>query len=299
MSNIVNNIEDGSLSPQFLNNILIDDDDIINLSSEFPRSQHLSLKNCECYTSSTLSSIFIDNRHGRGDSFDLIRVNVGGLEAHFNDFFTFLSAFDFAFDVICLSGAHLCVDKTYLDSDGFHIGSYTMYGTFGAIKHGGCVVCVRDACGTNMMLSLSGSSSISDYLYVNISILGSVGPLCVGVYYRHNRHDKNALHKFIDQLDARLYSADIRSGRVVVVGDVSMDLTRLSTNSDIELCFGTLTCHSFESHVGSHPRGCNMILNQMPYALLLWLIICSQASRNAGALLVMSCALVAITVQTF
>ena len=87
MSNIVNNIEDGSPSPQFLNNILIDDDDIINPSSEFPRSQHLSLKNCKYYTSSTLSSIFIDNKHSRSDSFNLIHVNIRGLETHFNDFF--------------------------------------------------------------------------------------------------------------------------------------------------------------------------------------------------------------------
>ena len=76
MSNIVNNTEDSSPCPQFLNNILIDDDDIINLSSEFPRSKYLSHKNCKYYTSSTLSSIFVDNKHSRSDSFNLIHVNI-------------------------------------------------------------------------------------------------------------------------------------------------------------------------------------------------------------------------------
>ena len=169
-------------------------------------------------------------------------------------FFTFLSTFDFTFDVICLSEAHLCIDKTYLDSDRFHINNYTMYKTFSTIKYGGCVIYVRDTYNTNMMLSLSGSNSISDYLYVNISIPGSVKPLCVGVYYRHNKHDKNTLHKFIDQLDTQLYSTDIRNNRVIIMGDMNIDLTKLSTNNDIELYFNTLTCHNFESHINSPTR---------------------------------------------
>ena len=165
MSDIVNNTEDSSPSPQFLNNILIDvdDDDIIHLSSEFPRSKYLSQKNCKYYTSSTLISIFFDNKHSRSDSFNLIHVNIRGLEIHFNDFLTFLSTFDFTFDVICLSEAHLCMDKTYLDSDRFHINNYTRYKTFSTIKYGGCVIYVRDTYNTNMVSSLSGSNSFSDH----------------------------------------------------------------------------------------------------------------------------------------
>ena len=90
------------------------------------------------------------------------------------------------------------MDKTYLDSDRFHINNYTRYKTFSTIKYGGCVIYVRDTYNTNMVSSLSGSNSFSDYLYVNISITGSVKPLCVGAYYRHNKHDKNTLRKFID-----------------------------------------------------------------------------------------------------
>ena len=90
------------------------------------------------------------------------------------------------------------MDKTYLDSDRFHINNYTRYKTFSTIKYGGCVIYVRDTYTTNMVSSLSGSNSFSDYLYVNISITGSVKPLCVGAYYRHNKHDKNTLRKFID-----------------------------------------------------------------------------------------------------
>ena len=61
-----------------------------------------------------------------------------------NDFLTFLSTFDFTFDVICLSEAHLCMDKTYLDSDRFHINNYTRYKTFSTIKYGRCIIYVRD-----------------------------------------------------------------------------------------------------------------------------------------------------------
>ena len=143
--------------------------------------------------------------------------------------------YDCTFDVICLSEAHLCMDKTYLDSDRFHINNYSLYKTFSTIKYDGCVVYVRDTYNANKVLSLCGSNSISDYLYVNISIPGSIKPLCVGVYYRHNKHDKNTLHKFIDQLDTQLYSTDIRNKLVIIMGDMNIDLTKLSASNDIEL----------------------------------------------------------------
>ena len=146
------------------------------------------------------------------------------------------------------------MDKTYLDSDRFHINNYTRYKTFSTIKYGGCVIYVRDTYNTNMVSSLSGSNSFSDYLYVNISITGSVKPLCVDAYYRHNKHDKNTLRKFIDQLDTQLHSTDIRNKRVIIMGDMNIDLTKLSTNNDIELYFNTLTCHNFESHINSPTR---------------------------------------------
>ena len=146
------------------------------------------------------------------------------------------------------------MDKTYLDSDRFHINNYTRYKTFSTIKYGGCVIYVRDTYNTNMVSSLSGSNSFSDCLYVNISITGSVKPLCVGAYYRHNKHDKNTLHKFIDQLDTQLHSTDIRNKRVIIMGDMNIDLTKLSSNNDIELYFNTLTCHNFESNINSPTR---------------------------------------------
>ena len=146
------------------------------------------------------------------------------------------------------------MDKAYLDSDRFHINNYTRYKTFSTIKYGGCVIYVRDTYNTNMVSSLSGSNSFSDYLYVNISISGSVKPLCVGAYYRHNKHDENTLHKFIDQFDTQLHSTDIRNKRVIIMGDMNIDLTKLSTNNDIELYFNTLTCHNFESHINSPTR---------------------------------------------
>ena len=38
------------------------------------------------------------------------------------------------------------------------------------------------------------------------------------------------------------------------MGDMNIDLTKLSTNNDIELYFNTLTCHNFESHINSPTR---------------------------------------------
>ena len=65
---------------------------------------------------------------------------------------------------------------------------------------------------------------------------------------------KNTLRKFIDQLDTQLHSTDIRNKRDIIMGDMNIDLTKLSTNNDIELYFSTLTCHNFESHINSPTR---------------------------------------------
>ena len=67
------------------------------------------------------------------------------------------------------------MDKTYLDSDRFHINNYTRYKTFSTIKYGGCVIYVRDTYNTNMVSSLSGSNSFSDTIFT--LTLVSQGPL--------------------------------------------------------------------------------------------------------------------------
>ena len=87
--------------------------------------------------------------------------------------------------------------------------------------------------------------------------LVSQGPLNLFVLVHitgTKKHDKNTLHKFIDQFDTQLHSTDIRNKRVIIMGDMNIDLTKLSNNNDIELYFNTLTCHNFESHINSPTR---------------------------------------------
>ena len=43
----------------------------------------------------------------------------------------------------------------------------------------------------------------------------------------------------------KIFKVDIRNKRVIIMGDMNIDLTKLSTNNDIELYFNTLTCHNF------------------------------------------------------
>ena len=81
---------------------------------------------------------------------------------------------------------------------------------------------------------------------------------------------KITLRKFIDQLDTQLHSTDIRNKRVIIMGDMNIDLSKLSTNNDIELYFNTHTCHNFESHINSPTRV--QYNNQIKYFILCYLI---------------------------
>ena len=102
----------------------------------------------------------------------------------------------------------------------------------------------------------------------------------------------------IDQLDTQLHSTDIRNKRVIIMGDMNIDLTKLSTNNDIELYFNTLSCHNFESHINSPTRvQYNTKSNNLYSATLIDHIF--QTWQNTNALLVIFYTLIAITMQTF
>ena len=82
------------------------------------------------------------------------------------------------------------------------------------------------------------------------------------------------------------------------MGDMNIDLTKLSTNNDIELYFNTLTCHNFESHINSPTRvQYNTKSNTLYCATLIDHIFSNL--QNTNALLVIFYTLIAITMQTF
>ena len=171
------------------------------------------------------------------------------------DFVAFLSTFSLHFDIICLTEAHLYNKNKYLDTDKFHLEGYTSFKVHSSIKYGGCVVYVRNTLQGNMINDLTGTNQVSDYLYVNVTVPGSKKELCVAVYYRHNKHDKETLCNFTKELDNQLNSPVLKNMHLILMGDMNIDLSKLSLNDAIEMYYNTLLCHNLESHISYRVTG--------------------------------------------
>ena len=248
------NSDSDNLSYHSLNNNEIDDDSfIIDLSSDFPRLKTLDLNPYNYYTSTSFEKIFKDS-NDINNSLNTLHMNIRGLETHFNDFVTYVSTFPLHFDVICLTEAHLYNKKNYLDTDRFDLEGYTSFKVHSSIRYGGCVVYVRNTLQCNMITELSGTNHVSDYLYVNVNVPGSRKKLCVAVYYRHNKHDKETVCNFTKQIDTQLNSPLLKNTHVILMGDMNIDLSKLSVNDAIEIYYNTVLCHNLESHINSPTR---------------------------------------------
>ena len=116
------------------------------------------------------------------------------------------------------------------------------------------MVYVRNTLQSTMISDLSGTNQISDYLYMSISVPGSRKRLCIAVCYRHNKHDKQTLCNFIKQVDTQLNSPHVKNSHLMLMGDMNIDLSKLSQNAEIELYYNTLLCHNLEGHINSPTR---------------------------------------------
>ena len=232
----------------------IDDESILNISTDFPRLNTFQNNECKYYTSNTINNIFDDCNHNIDNTVNLIHINIRGLEKHFDDLITYLSTFSVKFDVICLSEAHLHDKNSHLIRDRFEISEYISYKLTSTIKYGGCVVYVRNTLQSSIISNLTESDHMSDHLFINIEIPGSKKKLCVAAYYRHNKRGKDTINEFTDQLDSKLGSVNLKNKHVIVVGDMNIDLCKLAVNKETELYFNTFLCHNFESHINSPSR---------------------------------------------
>ena len=237
------------------------DDDIINLGDDFPRFLTDGITPCKYYTHSSIDKIFnssdntsINTSININNSLKTIHVNIRGIENNYLNFVTFLKSFSFNFDIICLSEAHLDNNKSYLDTDRFDIEGYTQYKIFSTISYGGCIIYVRNPIKSNILSNLTGSNSIADYLYVSLDLPGSRKQVVICLYYRHNKRGKEVIGNFIEHLDNHLSSSCLRNKKVILLGDMNIDLCNISINNDIELYYNSIISHNLESHINYPTR---------------------------------------------
>ena len=56
------------------------------------------------------------------------------------------------------------------------------------------------------------------------------------------------------QIDTQLNSPLLKNTHVILMGDMNIDLSKLSVNDAIEIYYNTLLCHNLESHINSPTR---------------------------------------------
>ena len=78
----------------------IDEESILNISTDFPRLNKFQNNECKYYTSNTINNIFDECNHNIDNTLNLIHINIRGLEKHFDDLIIYLGTFSIKFDVI-------------------------------------------------------------------------------------------------------------------------------------------------------------------------------------------------------
>ena len=58
----------------------IDDESILNISTDFPRLNTFQNNECKYYTSNTINNIFDECNHNIDNTLNLIHINIRGLE---------------------------------------------------------------------------------------------------------------------------------------------------------------------------------------------------------------------------
>ena len=101
------NSNSDSLSLHTINIPGIDDELIVNLSSEVPRLNNFHINTGSYYATSSFKKIFDNSDHNINDAINAIHINIRGLETYFNDFVSYHSTFHFNLDIIYLSEAQL------------------------------------------------------------------------------------------------------------------------------------------------------------------------------------------------
>ena len=92
--------------------------------------------------------------------------------------------------------------------------------------------------------------------YVNVNVPGSRSRKknLVSQFIIDNKHDKETVCNFTKQIDTQLNSPLLKNTHVKLMGDMNIDLSKLSVNDAIEIYYNTLLCHNLESHINGPTR---------------------------------------------
>ena len=105
----------------------------------------------------------------------------------------------------------------------------------------------------NQITSLSSTSAYCDNLYVTFKT-NKTKNTTIGVYYRHNLSAKTDILGFIDEFENHITHKKLKNSKIIISGDINLDLLKLSTNINIESYFNCLLANNLECHITKPTR---------------------------------------------
>ena len=232
--------------------IVFSEENPSNERFDFPRLNKFDPNNFDYYTAEKFNK-FLQSNSNVHKSLKILHLNIRGLETHYQDLVLFLNTLNTSFDVITLSECHLRNSNTYLNRNRFTINGYNNFFVFSCIGYGGCAVYAKKELHASQIHSLTNTSKFSDHTYIEISNKCKK-KLVIGVYYRHNISTKKDILGFIDEFENHLNHKALKNSRLVITGDMNLDLFQVNTNTSINCYFNCLLSNNLESHITKPTR---------------------------------------------
>ena len=219
---------------------------------DFPRLNKFNHDAFDYYTAEKFNKLLQCNKY-TNNSLKIIHLNIRGLEAHYDDLLLFLNTLDTSFDIITLSECHFSSKNTYLNNRRFSIDGYDNFFVFSSISYGGCAIYTKKELQANQITDLTSTSAYCDHLYVTFKT-NKTKNTAIGVYYRHNLSAKADILEFINEFEYHMTHKKLKNSKIIISGDMNLDLLKISTNANIESYFNCLLANNLECHITKPTR---------------------------------------------
>ena len=216
-------------------------------SQDFPRLNNFNSSSFEYYSLDKLNSLtkLLPNIN---HSLKVCHFNVRGIEKNYHNLVLYLNSINTPFDIICLSECHIQINKHDID-DRYDISGYDKNLVYSNIKSGGCMIYSKSCLKAKPVKSLTKSTSSCDYLFINIPKSKHNKGTLIGCYYRHCLNNKADVVNFINDLELSLDCNLVRKNKVLLTGDMNIDLCKVNQNIDVTTYFNCLLSNNLESHI--------------------------------------------------
>ena len=214
---------------------------------DFPRLNNHPALNFDYHNIDKFNSLSKKIQNNK-NSLKVCHFNVRGIDRNYDNILLYLKSLDDPFDVICLSECHILQGKSEIDNR-YDMTGYDKHIVYSTIKFGGCMIYSKSTLNAKPVKSLTKSTTTCDYLYINIPKSKNSKGTLIGCYYRHCLSNKSDIINFLNDFEISLDSNITRRSKLILTGDMNIDLCKINHNNDVATYFNCLLANNLESHI--------------------------------------------------